>query len=70
MEKKVRFQQLRNDLFWEVWDDETQKTVRWSGYDDGYWWQNVATSEEWQTRGKYRLNPTTNIVTITIEKTA
>lgn len=56
-----KFQQLRNDLFWYFydWDDEGKK-YSWQGYNDAYWWKNVATSDQWQIRGKYRLNPFTN----------
>lgn len=61
---QARFQQLRNDLFWEVWDSEQQKSIKWMGYDDSFWWNNVATSEQFQIRGKYQLNPFTNEVRI------
>lgn len=61
---QARFQRLRNDLFWEVFDREQDKFIRWMGYDDSYWWNNVANSEQFQVRGKYRLDPFTNEVRI------
>jgi len=61
---QARFQQLRNDLFWEIFDNEQNKLIRWTGYDDYYWWNNVAKSKEFQVRGKYQLNPVTNEVSI------
>ncbi len=61
--KKARFQQLSNDLFWEVFDGE--KFIKWQGYNDAYWWDNVAKSDTFQVRGNFRLDPETDIVTIT-----
>ena len=61
---RAKFTQIRNDLFWEIFDRDTDKFIHWSGYDDYYWWANVAISEQWQTRGKYRLNPKTNEITV------
>ena len=61
---QARFQQLRNDLFWEVFDREQDKFIKWMGYDDSYWWNNVANSEQFQVRGKYRLDPFTNEVRV------
>jgi hypothetical protein len=42
--------------------------VKWNGYDDAYWWENVANSDQFQIRGKYRLNPHINEVTEIKEK--
>ena len=61
---QARFQQLRNDLFWEIFDREQGKFIKWMGYDDSYWWNNVAKSEQFQVRGKYKLNPISNEVTV------
>jgi hypothetical protein len=58
------FNSYSRDLYWSRFIDG--KTCRWSGYDDTYWWNNVAKSEQFQVReheGKrYRLNPETNEV--------
>ena len=65
---QARFQQLRNDLFWEVFDSEQGKSIKWMGYDDSYWWNNVAKSEQFQVRGKYRLDPFTNEVRLLTQR--
>lgn len=59
---QARFQRLGSDLFWEVYDREQDKFIRWSGYDDGFWWEHVATSDQFQIRGSHRLDPFTNMV--------
>ena len=59
---RARFNQISRDLFWEVFDGE--KYIRWSGYDDNFWWNNVANTEQFQVRGKYKLNPKTDEVEI------
>ena len=52
-----------------TWAGE-DKFIRWSGYDDGFWWNNVAATEHFTDRkgeatGKtYRLDPATNLVTV------
>jgi hypothetical protein len=61
---EARFQRLGKDLFWEILDEEHRKSIKWIGYDDIYWWENVAKSEHFQIIGKYRLNPFTNEVSI------
>jgi hypothetical protein len=63
---KARFQQIRRDMFWEIFDGKD--FVKWNGYDDAYWWENVANSDQFQIRGKYRLNPHINEVTEIKEK--
>lgn len=60
---QARFNTLFNDLIWEIFDQETQKFIIWQGYNDQYWWDNVSTSDQFQVRDKYRLNPKTNEVT-------
>lgn len=65
---QARFQQLRNDLFWEIFDRAENKFIKWSGYNDNFWWSEVARSDNFQLRGEYRLNPFTNEVTIEITK--
>lgn len=63
---KARFQQIRKDLFWEIFDGKD--FVKWSGYDDTFWWYNVANTEQFQVRGKYKLNPRTDEVEIIQKK--
>ena len=60
----ARFQKLYNDLFWEVFDSKQQKYIKWQGYNDSYWWDNVAISDQFQIRGEYRLDPFTNTVSL------
>ena len=58
--RKARFNKVGNDLFWEIWDDDTKSFVKWMGYDDTIWWNNVATANIWCQKGKYILNPFDN----------
>lgn len=61
---RATFNSYSRDLFWSIF--EGGKTCRWSGYDDDYWWNNVANTEQFQVREhegrRYRLNPETNEV--------
>lgn len=60
---KARFEKLRNDLFWYFYDwNDNGKRYSWQGYDDAYWWNEVAKTDQFQVRGKYRLNPFTGEV--------
>lgn len=65
---KATFTSYERDLYWSIFLDGA--TCRWSGYDDGYWWKNVATSDRFLVRehqGKhYRLNPQSNEVTLVL----
>lgn len=66
--QKAKFNQLRNDLYWSIYDQE-DGTIRWIGYDDRYWWDNVSTSDHFRNKtGKsgriYRLDPETGTVGI------
>lgn len=77
MEKllKAKFSQLRNDMYWELYEmvtttdhKVTWDKLRWVGYDDEYWWTNVATQDSFQVQigasgRKYRLDPKTHRVT-------
>lgn len=63
-ERIARFEQIRNDMFWTIYDIESGKFIRWQGYDDAYWWQNVSKSDQFRIRGRYRLDPITNKVFI------
>lgn len=68
-ETHAKFNQSRNDLHWSFWAGE-DKFIVWGGYDDGFWWNNVANTEHFTDRkgkatGKtYRLDPATNLVTV------
>lgn len=41
MPKHVRFSQINNDLFWEMVTSKGE-IIRWSGYNDSYWWNKVS----------------------------
>ena len=65
---KAEFSQSRNDMYWKHFDLE-DGLIRWTGYDDDYWWRNKSVSPTWQTRtGKsgrrYTLDPVTGDVFI------
>lgn len=65
---EAKFSQRRNDMHWSHWDS-FDGYVRWSGYDDDYWWRNISVKPEWQTRvmesgRRYTLNPETGEVFI------
>lgn len=67
---EAKFSQSRNDLYWSH-HDLKDGFIRWTGYDDAYWWSNKAFNEAWATRigpktGRiFTLNPDTNEVFIT-----
>ena len=66
---QAKFSQSRNDMYWKVFDSK-DGFVRWSGYDDAYWWRNISIKPEWQARimesGRtYTLNPQTGDVFVT-----
>ena len=51
-----------NDLIWSYFSREAMRTIRWNGYNDTYWWANVADSEQFSVirlsaELAYRLNP-------------
>lgn len=62
----AKFSSLSRDLFWSIFIGDS--FCRWTGYNDSYWWDKVATSEQFQVRDhngkRYRLNPETNEVFI------
>ena len=64
------FNSYSRDLFWSYFIDG--KTCRWTGYDDNYWWTNVAISDQFQIRKHkdkyYKLNPETNEVFLLNDK--
>lgn len=43
------FDQHRNDLNWTLYAGE-DGFIRWGGYDDANWWNNVSKSEAVRTR--------------------
>lgn len=49
---EVEFNQLSNDLFWSCYHKAGDhfKRITWQGYDDAYWWTQVATSPEARRR--------------------
>ena len=49
--EKVRFECLGNDLFWDCcfWKENEWFHCSWTGYDDDYWWNNVAPTKKIQT---------------------
>lgn len=63
--RKAEFQSLGRDLYWKLYDTQ-DGFIRWSGYDDTNWWQNVAPTVRDRV-GKhsgltYRINFDTNEV--------
>ena len=52
-EQKASFNQLSNDLFWKFYAGE-DGFIRWTGYNDAYWWDNVSLSENFKQK-KRRL---------------
>lgn len=63
---QAEFRIYRNDMFWDFHKIDCDNgfefvKVKWTGYNDDYWWNNVATTEEAQVRvgsngRKYRIN--------------
>lgn len=66
---EANFSQSRNDMYWSIYALEDGRMI-WTGYNDGYWWDRVAKSDQFRRRtgaksGRvYILNPKTNIVTV------
>lgn len=69
--KYADFDQLRNDLFWDFNEYDLTTShfhkVKWTGYNDNYWWNNVATQEGYNIKkcecGKsFQLNYNNNEV--------
>lgn len=61
---ELKYDHLSNDLFWSVYHvdaDNHFEKIRWTGYNDGYWWQNVSATEEFLVKEckcgkKFRLH--------------
>ena len=64
---KAEFQCLGNDLYWKFYDPQ-DGFIRWVGYDDDNWWQNVAPKRRdriGEVSGRtYRINFDTNEVEV------
>ena len=45
----AEFDKLSRDLFWSIYTPDGE-LIRWSGYDDNYWWYNVAHTEKFTDR--------------------
>lgn len=64
--------QLSNDLYWKVYAGE-DGFVRWFGYNDRNWWDNVAPLEHTRTRvgkvtgRKFTIDFTTGEVTVSAD---
>lgn len=45
---QMKYSHLSNDLYWTVYHHNGDHFERntWTGYNDGYWWQNVAHTED------------------------
>ena len=64
----TRSRRRSRDLYWKVFDGNYEY-IRWVGYDDRNWWDNVATQESWRRRvgsdGRvYTLDPDTDTVRV------
>ncbi|MBG7616503.1 hypothetical protein IWC96_14590 [Brevundimonas sp. BAL450] len=46
---EAKFTQSRSDMHWSLYAGE-DGFVRWGGYDDQNWWENVAKSDHARTR--------------------
>lgn len=68
--REAEFSQSRNDMYWKLWDSD-DGFIRWTGYDDSFWWNNISVKPDWQKRvgsksGRlYHLNPETGDVFVT-----
>lgn len=45
----AEFDSIRNDLYWSFWAGSDGR-IRWTGYNDAYWWNNVSKSDHARTR--------------------
>lgn len=46
---EAKFSQLRNDMYWTHFDLD-DGYIRWIGYDDAYWWDNVSKTDNARIR--------------------
>lgn len=65
--RKAEFKYMGRDLYWKLYDTQ-DGFIRWMGYDDANWWQNVAPTVRERTGHKsgriYRIDFKTNAVEI------
>jgi hypothetical protein len=61
----IKYSHLGNDLFWTAYhhkgSDHFEK-ITWTGYNDSYWWSNVADTEQFTVRqctcgDSFKLDP-------------
>ena len=68
--RKAEFQALGNDLYWKLYDTQ-DGFIRWTGYDDQNWWQNVAPAKRDRTGLRsgltYRINFETGDVEVLLD---
>ena len=66
----ARYRRLGRDLFWEFYafnDNNEFIKVKWTGYDDAFWWDNVSITDVAQISTgsdgrRYKINFHTNRV--------
>jgi hypothetical protein len=46
---KAKFNNIGRDLYWRFYDMD-DGSIQWGGYDDEYWWNNVAVSDQFRKR--------------------
>lgn len=62
------FSQSHSDMHWRLYDLD-DGYIRWAGYDDSNWWEDVSKTDHFRNRvgptsGRtYTLNPINNMVT-------
>lgn len=66
----IQYAHLSNDLFWTAYhhDGDHFEKMSWTGYNDAYWWHNVAPTEQFLIKAckcgkKFKLNIDEQIVT-------
>lgn len=63
----AKFESLGRDLYWSHYDVR-DGFIRWTGYDDRNWWENVAPARRDRVGEKtgrtYRINYDTNVVEV------
>jgi hypothetical protein len=47
--EQASFNQMRNDMHWSLYAGE-DGIIRWTGYDDRNWWDNVAPTDHARIR--------------------
>lgn len=63
------FSSIGRDMYWTHRDNQ-DGSIRWTGYDDGYWWSKVAIDTKQMTKvgatsgRRYVLDPITDTVKV------